>query len=155
MEPYRWWFIGGALLLLGFAGFREYRVSKEPDCDCEDGVSPKARRTLLLVAALVTLGAAASPELLAPAGPQEVAASNQLHRVVLAVEGMTCPTCTLTVEKALGDLEGAVVVGVTYEPPHATVDLDPARWNASDAIASIEAVGYTAQLVWEENDGDE
>lgn len=150
LEPYRWWFVAAAALLLGIATIREVRSSQSSHCDCEDGMSPRARRTLLVVGAILTAGFALSPEMIrAEEGGVATSGESELHRVVLAVEGMTCDSCTTTVRRLLEEVDGAEVVTVTYEPPHATVDIVPSETEVSELVAAIESIGYTATLVWE------
>ncbi len=153
IEPFRWWILSAALLTLGFAVFKEVQRSRQVDCDCEGGMSPIARRGLLAIAIIMTVGMAISPELLRADDAPVSVSSQGLERVVLAVDGMTCDLCTTTVRMALGDVDGATVVDVTYEPPHATVDFDPSSTDSNQLVAAIEAVGYKASPVWESSDG--
>ncbi len=149
VEPFRWWFVGAAGVFLAFAVVKEVRDSRRPDCDCEEGMSPRARRSLLLVAVIVTAGLAMSPDLLkADSAPQAYETAGG-QRVVLAVEGMTCETCTTTVRMILNEVEGAEVADVTYEPPHATVDIDADRVTSEELVAAIQKIGYDATVVWE------
>lgn len=149
VEPYRWWFVGAAGLFLGFAAIREITESRKPDCDCDDGISARARRTLLVVAAIATAGLAMSPTFLKAEEATASAVAPSGERIVLAIEGMTCETCTTTVRTLLSEVDGASVVSVTYEPPHATVDVDPEKVDSEDLIEAVRTVGYDASVVWE------
>jgi Cu+-exporting ATPase len=64
--------------------------------------------------------------------------------VDLVVGGMTCASCAARIEKKLNRLPG-VEASVNYATDKATVRL-PAGTSIDDAIATIEATGYTARL---------
>ena len=73
---------------------------------------------------------------------------NQPTTVELAVGGMTCASCAARVEKKLNKLPG-VVATVNYSTEKATIQL-PENLTVTDAIATIEATGYTAAPVTRE-----
>jgi len=64
--------------------------------------------------------------------------------VDLLVSGMTCTSCAARIEKKLNRMPG-VEATVNYATEKATV-LIPAGTSVADAIATIEATGYTAML---------
>jgi P-type Cu+ transporter len=64
--------------------------------------------------------------------------------VDLEVSGMTCASCAARIEKRLNGMPG-VAASVNYATAKATVSL-PAGTTAKDAIATVEATGYTARL---------
>jgi len=64
--------------------------------------------------------------------------------VDLLVSGMTCTSCAARIEKKLNRMPG-VEATVNYATEKATV-LIPAGTSVADAIATIEATGYTATL---------
>ncbi|WP_175241141.1 mercury resistance system periplasmic binding protein MerP, partial [Burkholderia cenocepacia] len=55
--------------------------------------------------------------------------------VTLAVPGMTCAACPITVKKALSKVEGVSQVDVTFEKREAVVTFD-------DAKASVQKLAY-------------
>jgi P-type Cu+ transporter len=64
--------------------------------------------------------------------------------VDLEVSGMTCASCAARIEKRLNGMPG-VAASVNYATAKATVSL-PAGTSPNDAIATVEATGYTARL---------
>lgn len=70
---------------------------------------------------------------------------NSPPTVELTVGGMTCASCAARVEKKLNKLPG-VVATVNYTTEKATIQL-PENLTLTDAIATIEATGYTAAPV--------
>ena len=65
------------------------------------------------------------------------------QRVELAIGGMTCASCAARIEKKLNRMPG-VQATVNYATEKAVVEL-PAGTSVADAVATVEATGYTAQ----------
>ena len=71
--------------------------------------------------------------------------TNQLCRVELAIEGMTCTSCAARLEKRLNQLEG-VSASVNYASEQAAVSFDPDQLSVEELISTVEATGYHASL---------
>ena len=71
-----------------------------------------------------------------------MAAQSQLTDVDLTIGGMTCASCATRVEKKLNKMPG-VIATVNYATERAHVTLPPGT-TVADAIATVEATGYTA-----------
>jgi mercuric transport protein len=166
-EPYRPFFVALAVGALGYVAWREWRAARLAasgsdasgsgvDCDCEgDAVRPRTRRAVLGVGALAAVLLLASPWLVRaasgpPATPAVLAGGAPLDgrvplaaaRVVLAVEGMTCASCTVTVRRALLNVDGVEAADVSFAPPRAVVSFDPTRATVADLMAATAAAGY-------------
>src|SRR5918997_805232 len=63
--------------------------------------------------------------------------------VTLDIEGMTCASCAMRIEKRLNRLEG-VTATVNYATEKATVAV-PSDVATDDLVAQVEAAGYTAR----------
>ena len=59
-----------------------------------------------------------------------------------AVEGMTCATCALTVEKVLGKLEGVDQASVNLANETVSLDYDQQVLSFADLEAAVEGAGY-------------
>ncbi len=151
-EPFRPLFIALAVGFLGYAGYREYRTSTGPECDCEVTMRDNLRRTLLVVGLLVTAGLIASPWIIGGAAATisqrsgAVLTDVHVRQVNLEVEGMTCATCNITVQKALTNLEGVKEATVTFEPPMAVVTYDPDWVSVEELTEATANVGYPSKL---------
>ncbi|GIV59176.1 cation transporter [Rhodocaloribacter litoris] len=147
LEPYRPVFIVLALGALGYAGYREWRMSRGPDCDCEVSMQDRLRRTLLGLGLVAVLGLIASPWIIGAVADtgSVAAASTQTEQVVLEVEGMTCAACNVTVQKALTNLDGVKEARVTFTPPQAVVTYDPSRVTVDDLVRATTNVGYPSK----------
>src|SRR5687768_5581741 len=67
------------------------------------------------------------------------------ERLELPIEGMTCATCAIRVEKKLNKLDG-VAASVNYATERATVEFDAAAVAPEQLVAAVEAAGYRAAL---------
>ncbi|PAP76350.1 hypothetical protein BSZ37_07780 [Rubrivirga marina] len=150
-EPYRPLFIAVAVGALGFVAWREWRVARLTgvDCDCEeDAVQPRTRRAILGVGVLAVVLLLASPWIVraasGPPAPTVLTTDAPLAtaQVVLAVEGMSCASCDVTVERALLNVDGVDAAEVSFEPPRAVVSFDPTRATVADLMAATTAAGY-------------
>jgi Cu+-exporting ATPase len=68
-----------------------------------------------------------------------------VRRLDLPLEGMTCASCAIRVEKKLNKLEG-VAATVNFATETASVEFDPAHVQPEDLAAAVEAAGYRAVL---------
>jgi periplasmic mercuric ion binding protein len=66
--------------------------------------------------------------------------------VALAVPGMTCPTCPVTIKKALRKEQGVASVTVRYEKKELIVSFDDAKTTPDAIMKSTAAVGFPSQI---------
>jgi len=65
---------------------------------------------------------------------------------VLDLSGMTCSSCAVRIEKALGRAVGVTKVSVNFATEQAHVDFDPGRVDPAGFIRAVKAEGYEAKL---------
>lgn len=65
--------------------------------------------------------------------------------VTLDVPGMTCPTCPVTIKKALLKQPGVTAVTVRYEKRQIDVAFDDAKTNPTAIMKSTASVGFPSQ----------
>ena len=63
-------------------------------------------------------------------------------RIVLPIEGMSCASCALTVQEALGAAGGVATATVNYATGKAAVDYDDAQTQVAELITTVRAAGY-------------
>lgn len=66
--------------------------------------------------------------------------------VTLAVPGMTCAACPITVKKALTKVDGVQQVEVSYEKREAVVIFDDAKTSTPKLTQSTENAGYPSSV---------
>lgn len=69
-----------------------------------------------------------------------------VQTVTLAVSGMTCAACPITVKKALTRVDGVQKVEVSYEKREAVVTFDDAKTNADALTQATENAGYPSSV---------
>ncbi len=62
----------------------------------------------------------------------------------LALEGMTCASCALRIEKGLKKLPGVTDASVNLATERATVTYDAAQVAVDDLLRKVSTVGYSA-----------
>lgn len=62
--------------------------------------------------------------------------------VTLAVPGMNCSACPITVKKALQKVDGVEKVAVTFEPKEAVVTFDDAKTTVGKLTEATTKAGY-------------
>src|SRR5438034_3206452 len=65
-------------------------------------------------------------------------------RAVLALEGMTCASCAMRIEKGLKKLPGVKDASVNFATEQATVTYDAAQTGMEQMVQKVDAVGYKA-----------
>ena len=68
--------------------------------------------------------------------------AQDLRRVTLPVEGMTCAACVSHVEGALKEVAGVVSASVNLATEQATVEFDSDRASLTDLIGAVDDSGY-------------
>jgi P-type Cu+ transporter len=74
----------------------------------------------------------------------ETTATQETTRVTLDIEGMTCASCAMRIEKGLKKVAGVEDAAVNLATERATVTLDPTVATTDDLIAKVRATGYDA-----------
>jgi Cu+-exporting ATPase len=69
--------------------------------------------------------------------------------VTLALEGMTCASCALRIEKGLRKVPGVADASVNLASERATVHYDPAAASLDDLLKKVDVVGYKATPIIE------
>ena len=71
------------------------------------------------------------------------------QHVELALEGMTCGSCVLGIEKALNKASGVLSATVNFSSSRASVDYSPEQIQVPQLLAAVRKIGYDAEEVKE------
>lgn len=74
------------------------------------------------------------------------AALSNPRTVTLAVPGMNCSACPITVKKALQKVEGVEKVAVTFEPKEAVITFDDTKTTVGKLTEATTKAGYPSTL---------
>ena len=80
----------------------------------------------------------------APEAGREAHATPASAPVSLSIEGMTCASCALRIEKGLKKLPGVTAANVNLATEQATVTYDPNLVALDDLLKKVSDVGYSA-----------
>tara|TARA_R110002096_G_scaffold4954_10_gene23222 strand:- start:7961 stop:8575 length:615 start_codon:yes stop_codon:yes gene_type:complete len=150
LEPARPYFIGIAVLVLGFAWYQKLKPKKDIDCDCETDEKPsfwQSKRFLAIVTVFATL------MLAFPYYSGIFFSENQTKTIIvkesdivkatLSIEGMTCTGCQHHVNQALKDSEGVIEASSSYETGTAVVKFDKSKVSLEKLSKAVEKeTGY-------------
>src|SRR5437868_15017601 len=75
--------------------------------------------------------------------PQAQPAAEE-SQTVLALEGMTCASCAMRIEKGLKKVKGVIDANVNLATEKAAVIYDPMQTNLEQIVQKVETVGYKA-----------
>src|SRR5438034_3448028 len=70
--------------------------------------------------------------------------SSEIDRTVLTIEGMTCASCAIRIEKGLKKVPGVIDANVNLATEMAAVIYDPTQANLEQMVQKVETVGYKA-----------
>ena len=69
-----------------------------------------------------------------------------IQTVTLAVPGMTCPVCPITVKKALTRVDGVTKAVVNFDKRQAVVTYDDAKTNVDSLTKATADAGYPSTV---------
>ena len=70
-----------------------------------------------------------------------------IQTVTLAVPGMTCPVCPITVKKALTKVDGVTKTEVSFDKRQAVVTYDDAKTNVDSLTKATADAGYPSAVI--------
>ena len=146
---YHWYFIAGATLVLGFAWLsflRERRRCQTERCEMAGG---KLARITLPLATLAVVAFFAMNVYSYAGGSvadESLVAVSDEATVTIPVEGMTCFTCTISVEGSLEDLDGVREATASVPGKSVTINFNPGEVTVKNMVEAVNKTGYRAKL---------
>ena len=67
-------------------------------------------------------------------------------KTILRSEDLTCPSCIVKIEKALGGLNGVDRAEVKFNSGKIEIEHDPARTSTAQLVEAVRAVGYESRV---------
>jgi copper chaperone CopZ len=151
-ETYRWFFLAGAIPLLGIGFYLSY-FRKEPcetdgSCERPNPTLRRINRVVLWIATVLVVALALFPAYVGYlfGSPETLGASSDsspIGEIILPVEGMTCSGCETNVQQMLSEVPGVLGTDVSYADGRAIVKIDPTAPPSMLALtAAVEKAGY-------------
>ena len=147
LEPFRPFFIGGTVLLLGFAWFSSFTSNAKDDCGCEpEKKSFLQSRKFLGVVTVLSLLLLSFPSYSKYLMQDNTSVASQdqekTKKITLGVNGMTCASCEHHIESEVIKLSGVSSVKASYENKSTVVEYNPQKVDEVKIIAAINETGY-------------
>jgi copper chaperone CopZ len=155
IEPFRPYFIGLTVLVLGFAWYQKlipkvFGTEKQADCECETGEKPRFIQSksflgLVTVFAALMLTFPHYAHVFYPKSDKQIVIVEKLNieTVEFKINGMTCTSCAEHVNHEVNKLTGILKSEASYENGNAIVQFDNSKTTISQIETAINSTGYT------------
>ncbi|MEQ8518622.1 MAG: mercuric transport protein MerTP [Cytophagales bacterium] len=150
LEPFRPYFIGLTIIVLGFSWYQKLKPQKEMDCDCETEEKPtfiQSRKFLGIITALA-ITMLAFPYYAYVFYPETekqyiILDKSNIQKVYFSIDGMTCTGCEVHLNHEVNKLSGIIKSTASYEKGNAIVEFDNSKTNISEIEMAINGTGYS------------
>lgn len=149
LEPFRPYFIGMTVLVLGFAWYQKLKPEQKIDCNCETNQKPNFMQTksflgIISVMTVLLLSFPTYAHIFFPKTKSTaiVTPTSEIQKVEFTIKGMTCSGCEHHVKTEISKLKGIVEVVVSYEKGNAIVKFDSKQTNIEEIEKAINSTGY-------------
>lgn len=153
LEPFRPYFIGLTILVLGFAWYQKLKPKKQIDCNCETAEKPKFIQSkiflgIVTVFAIVMLAFPYYSSVFYPKTEKQIIVvdKSNIQKVEFTINGMTCASCEEHVNHEVGKLAGIISSNTSYEKENAIVEFDNSKTNISEIETAINTTGYSVTI---------
>ena len=153
LEPFRPYFIGLTILVLGFAWYQKLKLEKQIDCNCETAEKPKFIQSkiflgIVTVFAIVMLAFPYYSSVFYPKTEKQIIVvdKSNIQKVEFTINGMTCASCEEHVNHEVGKLAGIISSNTSYEKENAIVEFDNSKTNISEIETAINTTGYSVTI---------
>jgi copper chaperone CopZ len=148
LEPFRPYFIGLTILVLGFAWYQKLKPKKQIDCNCETEEKPKfiqSRKFLGIVTAfaIIMLAFPYYSNIFYPKTEKQIIVvdKSNIQKVEFSISGMTCASCEEHVNHEVNKLTGIISSNTSYEKGNTIVKFDNSKTNVSEIEKAINTTG--------------
>ncbi|MBK7880142.1 MAG: mercuric transport protein MerTP [Saprospiraceae bacterium] len=149
-EPFRPYFIGLTILVLGFAWYQKLKPKKQIDCNCETEEKPKFIQSkmflgIVTVFAIVMLAFPYYSSVFYPKTEKQIIVvdKSNIQKVEFTISGMTCASCGEHVNHEVNKLTGIISSKSSYENGNAIVEFDNSKTNIPEIEKAINSTGYS------------
>ena len=122
LEPFRPYFIGLTILVIGFAWYQKLKPQKKIDCKCETTEKINFMQTKSFLGIITQ--------------------SSKIQKVEFTIKGMTCSGCEHHIKTEISKLKGIIEVVVSYEKSNAIVKFDNKQTRIAEIEKAINSTGY-------------
>ena len=149
LEPFRPYFIGMTVLVLGFAWYQKLKPQQQIDCNCETNQKQNFMQTKSLLGSITVISVLllSFPSYAHIFVPKTkitaiVTSTSKIQKVEFTIKGLTCSGCEHHVKTEISKLKGIVEVIVSYEKGNAIVKFDNKQTSIEQIEKAINSTGY-------------
>lgn len=149
LEPFRPYFIGMTVFILGFAWYQKLKPQKQIDCNCETTEKPNFMQTksflgIITVMTVLLLSFPMYAHIFFPKTETKavIISTSEIQKVEFTIKGMTCTGCEHHVKTEISKLKGIIEVVVSYENGNAIVEFDNKQTSIQQIEKAINSTGY-------------
>lgn len=149
IEPFRPYFIGLTILVLGYAWSQKLKPQKEIDCDCDTDEKPKFIQSktflgIVTVFAIVMLAFPYYSEIFYTNTEKQIIVvdKSDIKTLEFKISGMTCASCEEHVNHEVNKINGIVSSTTSYENGNAIIEFDKTKTNEREIEKAINSTGY-------------
>lgn len=150
LDPFRPYFIGLTILVLGIAWYQKLKNKKQIDCNCETDDKPKfiQSKTFLGIVTIFAGLMLAFPmyaQVFYPQTEKQITTVDKSNIVTaeFKINGMTCAGCEEHVNHEVNKLSGIIKSTASYENGNAIVKFDKSKTNINEIQKAISKTGYS------------
>jgi len=149
LEPLRPYLIGITVLVLVFAWYQKLKPKKEIECDCETDVKPKFIQSKIFLGivtgfAILMLAFPYYGSIFYPKSEKVIIVVDKenIQKVSIEINGMTCNACEEHVNHSVNKLDGILSVKSSYENGGSQIEFDNSKTNIEEIEEAINSTGY-------------
>ena len=150
LEPFRPYFIGLTILVLGFSWYQKLKPKKQIDCNCESEEKPKFIQSKMFLGiitafSIVMLAFPYYAHIFYPKAEKQVIVvdKSNVQTVEFTISGMTCASCEEHVNHEVNKLSGIIKSTASFENENAIVEFDNSKTNIAEIEKAINGTGYS------------
>ncbi len=150
IEPFRPYLIVITVIVLAFAWHQKLKP-KKIDCYCDENekisfFQSKLFLGLVSVFAIVMTLFPYYSEVFYPSTEKKIiiVEKQNIQKITIDVEGMTCEACEQTINYSVNKLEGVIFSEASYANRNAIIEFDKTKTSTEDIKKAINKIGYKA-----------
>ena len=150
LEPFRPYFIGLTILVLGFAWYQKLKPKKQIDCNCETEEKPKFIQSKMFLGivtafAIVMLAFPHYAHIFYPKTEKQIIVvdKSNVQKAEFTISGMTCTSCEANVNHEVNKLTGIINSTTSYDNGKTVVAFDNSKTNIAEIEKAINSTGYS------------
>ena len=150
LEPFRPYFIGLTILVLGFSWYQKLKPKKQIDCNCESEEKPKFIQSKMFLGivtafAIVMLAFPYYAHIFYPKTEKQVIVvdKSNVQTVEFTISGMTCASCEEHVNHEVNKLSGIIKSTASFENENAIVEFENTKTNIAEMEKAINGTEYS------------